>query len=77
MSFEEATVRNTHAKLTYASQLGVLVNAVLYDGKRFSGSSGPIGSDIGGIERALDDQINFELRLPFMTNRWLAAMETV
>jgi hypothetical protein len=62
MSVEEATVRNTYAKLTYASQLGVLVNAVLYDGRRFAAASGPSATDVGAIERELDDQINFDLR---------------
>lgn len=61
MSSEEATVRNTYAKLSYAAQLGVLVNAVIYNGQRYSTTSGPVASDAVDIERTLADQINFEL----------------
>lgn len=62
MSSEEATVRNTYAKLTYASQVGVLAKAVLFNGKRYPDDTGPAAGDQAGIERELATQLHLELK---------------
>jgi hypothetical protein len=62
MSSEEATVRNTYAKLSYACQVGVLAKAVLFNGKRFADEKGPVASDQAGIERELAKQPDLELK---------------
>jgi hypothetical protein len=62
MGSEEAAVRNTYAKLSYACQVGVLAKAVLFNGKRFADEKGPVASDQAGIERDLAKQPNLELK---------------
>jgi hypothetical protein len=62
MSSEEATVRNTYARLRYACEVGVLAKAVIFNGKRFPGETGPAANDQAGIERELARQLNLELK---------------
>lgn len=61
MSAEEATVRSLYAKLIYGCQVGVLANAVIFNGKRYATDTGPAAGDQAGIEREMARQLNLEL----------------
>lgn len=61
MSAEEAAVRNSYANLRYGAELGVLVNAVIYDGKKYADAPGPSSNDAAGIAKSLASQITFDV----------------
>lgn len=62
MGSEETTVRNTYARLKYACEVGVLAKAVIFNGKKFPGDTGPTAGDQKGIERELARQLDLELK---------------